>query len=948
MKNFKQKIVEKSLDNPKIVVSFFIILTLILSFFILGIKGQIDTDPENMLAKTEPARIFNDEMKKELSLHDMVVVGIINEKNSNGVFNTQTLSNIFELTKFVKTLTWPDKNNPSNFEGVIEVDLMAPSVVDNIEQGSQLGEIRFEWLMTKPPATQAEAFAVRDKAKRLPFLNGTLVSEDGKAIALYIPLTRKDLSYRVSQAIKGKVLQFTGSEKYYITGLPVAEDTFGVEMFMQMGISAPLAMLIIFLLMLYFFRKLSLIISPMIIAMMSVLSTMGLLIGLGYTVHIMSSMIPIFIMPIAVLDSIHILSEFFDRYQETRDRRTTIIKVMDELFTPMLYTSLTSAAGFASLALAPIPPVQVFGIFIAFGIMLAWVMTITFIPAYIMFIPQKKLETFGAVSHEEADKTLMTRILRKLGYFTFKQAKLIIILTVVLAVIAVYGITKIQINDNPTKWFAKSHPIRIADKVLNEHFGGTYMAYLALEPVKTNLNRKVLINDFQEFVTKESKKISEDYPAAKPILNEMISKAESLNNIHSETELLSNMVVYANMLSKRKETDDFNDALDEVTYALEAQLQSSRELFKQPRVLSYMERLQNYIVSDKKVGKANSLVDIVKTVYRELLGGKSKYFRIPDSSAKVAETLFQYQNSHRPQDLWHFVTPNYRKSSIWFQLKSGDNKEMSRIVKKTKKYVKNNPPPVPLDIKWFGLTYINVVWQDKMVSGMFQAFLGSFLVVFFMMVVLFRSALWGFLCMIPLTVTIGLIYGTVGYAGKDYDMPIAVLSSLTLGLAVDFAIHFLARTKKIVAEKRLWEKSVEEVFGEPARAITRNVIVIAVGFLPLLAAPLIPYKTVGVFLATILAVSGIGTLFILPALITVLSKRLFDESSERTDIVCKCWTCTIAGFALVVLIAVNIHQFLLIGWSKLSWVSGISIMIITLFCLISGKRKKCKRKKLTT
>ncbi len=931
------------MDHPKFIVVFFAVMTIVLSLFISGIKNQIDTDPENMLAKDEPTRVFNDEMKKELSLNDMVVIGVVNDKDVNGVFNIKTLSNIFELTKFAESLTWPDKNNPSNFEGVIDVDVMAPSVVDNIEQGSQPGEIKFEWLMPKPPTTKDEALAVRDKAMRLPFFKGTLVSEDGKAIAIYLPLTRKSLSYRVSQAIKNKVSTFSGNEKYYITGLPVAEDTFGVEMFKQMGISAPLAMLVIFLLMLYFFRKLSLIISPMIIAMMSVLSTMGLLIGLGYTVHIMSSMIPIFIMPIAVLDSIHILSEFFDRYQETRDRRTTILKVMDELFMPMLYTSLTSAAGFASLALAPIPPVQVFGIFIAIGIMLAWVMTITFIPAYIMFIPQRKLETFGAASLEEADKTLMTRVLHKLGHFTFKYAKLIIVLTIIIACAAAYGITKIQINDNPTKWFEKSHPIRIADRVFNEHFGGTYMAYLALEPVKTNLGHNVLVNNFKKFAAEENEKLKADYPGVQSVLKELIAKAETLKNVNTETDLLSNLVVYADNLPNTTD-EDLSDAKEEITYALEAKLQESKEIFKQPRVLNYIEKLQKYIVSDKKVGKANSLADVVKTVYRELLGGKDEYFKIPDSSAKVAETLFQYQNSHRPQDLWHFVTPNYRKSSIWFQLKSGDNKEMARIVKKAEKFVGNNPPPIPLEIRWFGLTYINVVWQDKMVNGMLQAFLGSFLIVFFMMIVLFRSALWGLLCMIPLTVTIGLIYGTVGFAGKDYDMPIAVLSSLTLGLAVDFAIHFLARTRKIVAEKGGWEKSVEEVFGEPARAITRNVIVIAVGFLPLLAAPLIPYKTVGVFLATILAVSGVGTLFILPALVTLLRKKLFDEGAEKMEFACKCTTCTIAGFTFVALVAVNIHQFLSIGWTHLSWTSGVSLLIIMLICWISGHRKKCKNK----
>jgi len=191
MKNVGHKIVEKSLDHPKLIVAAFVLITLFLAFFISGIKEQIDTDPENMLSKNEAVRIFHEDMKKELSLHDIVVVGVVDEKNPDGVFNIKTLSNIFVLADFAKTLSWPAENDPSNFEGVVSVDLMAPSVVDNIEQGSQPGEIRFEWLMPRPPQTKTAALAVRDKALRLPFMNGTLVSKDGKAIALYIPLTHE-------------------------------------------------------------------------------------------------------------------------------------------------------------------------------------------------------------------------------------------------------------------------------------------------------------------------------------------------------------------------------------------------------------------------------------------------------------------------------------------------------------------------------------------------------------------------------------------------------------------------------------------------------------------------------------------------------------------------------------------------------------------------------------
>jgi len=78
-------------------------------------------------------------------------------------------------------------------------------------------------------------------------------SEDGKALCLYLPISSKDLSYRIYSNLRQKIAQFTGDEQYYITGLPVAEDTFGVEMFKQMAISAPIAMIIIFLIMLFFF-----------------------------------------------------------------------------------------------------------------------------------------------------------------------------------------------------------------------------------------------------------------------------------------------------------------------------------------------------------------------------------------------------------------------------------------------------------------------------------------------------------------------------------------------------------------------------------------------------------------------------------------------------------------------------------------------------------------------
>jgi predicted RND superfamily exporter protein len=267
---------------------------------------------------------------------------------------------------------------------------------------------------------------------------------------------------------------------------------------------------------------------------------------------------------------------------------------------------------------------------------------------------------------------------------------------------------------------------------------------------------------------------------------------------------------------------------------------------------------------------------------------------------------------------------------------------MEKVVKAVDEFLAETPPPVPLQHSWAGLTYINTVWQDKMVWGMLQSFMGSFIIVFIMMAILFRSPLWGLVCMVPLLITIAVIYGIIGLVGKDYDMPVAVLSALTLGMAVDFAIHFLERARASYAETGSWQRSASVMFGEPARAIARNVFVIAIGFLPLLAAPLIPYKTVGIFLCAIMALSGAVTLLALPAIITLAEKVLFRRIDESKPSTCKCAFCFIISMAVVVLVAVNLHQYWELGWGAMALLSVAAIATMTVACGLISRRQACR------
>ena len=174
-----KKFIRYAIQKPKIIMT----ATIVLAVFSLAqfTKIKVDTDPENMLSQQAPARVFHKEMKEEFVLYDLIVIGVINKDNSNGVFNVSTLTNVFNITKEIQKL-----------DGVISNEVISLSTKDNIQQGG-IGEVRFNWLMEEPPSTDEEAFLIRNEAQDHPMFHGTLVSEDGKALALYIPIERKDL-----------------------------------------------------------------------------------------------------------------------------------------------------------------------------------------------------------------------------------------------------------------------------------------------------------------------------------------------------------------------------------------------------------------------------------------------------------------------------------------------------------------------------------------------------------------------------------------------------------------------------------------------------------------------------------------------------------------------------------------------------------------------------------
>ena len=300
------------------------------------------------------------------------------------------------------------------------------------------------------------------------------------------------------------------------------------------------------------------------------------------------------------------------------------------------------------------------------------------------------------------------------------------------------------------------------------------------------------------------------------------------------------------------------------------------DVMKDPAVLRSLEGLQRHLESKPLVGKTLSLADYVRRVNRVLHDDDPRYDTIPESKTAIAQYLLLLQMGMQPRDLNNVVDYPYQKANIFVQLRSWDAVEARALLADVQGYLAVHPLP-GIEVKPAGIAYFNMVWNHEVLVGMLSGFIASCILVFFLLVLDYRSFKWGLISFVPLLFTVLVIYGVVGFIGTDFDMPISVLSTLSLGLAVDFAIHFVSRFQQRFRETGALADALRWTVARPGRGILRNAVLFASGFAVMLFAELTPYITVGAFMIVIMLLSAIATIVLLPALVSLTATWLLPK-----------------------------------------------------------------------
>jgi len=212
---------------------------------------------------------------------------------------------------------------------------------------------------------------------------------------------------------------------------------------------------------------------PLAVVLMAVLATVAFIGTLGWNLDQMFGMMPTLLIAVGVADSVHVISEFQVFLAKMGDRREAIRRTMYLVGTPCLLTSLTTAAGFAAMGIAPIKAIARFGAYSAFGVIAAFFLTTTLLVVLLSFQRGAGAgETGERATRRARGGRIFQRILALIARFDVRHRRGILAVVSVLFVVSAFGIVRLRVESNFLEEFGDSLPVRKATLFVDRAMGG--------------------------------------------------------------------------------------------------------------------------------------------------------------------------------------------------------------------------------------------------------------------------------------------------------------------------------------------------------------------------------------------------------------------------------------------------------------------------------------------
>ncbi|KAA3620469.1 MAG: hypothetical protein DWQ05_00590 [Calditrichaeota bacterium] len=762
-----EHILKKILNFPRIVLVGSLLATLAF-FWVMKENSRMETDLDKYMPQEHPAFIYSDQAEEWFNIKDGIIIAI---ENPAGVYNSGTMQKVKDLTKVLQKMEEIEKD-----------DVTSLYTADNIV-GTEDG-LDVKPFFKRTPESAEQLSALRHSVRDNEMIYERLVNTDETVTVIIAEIGDDSFSQEFYHRLLDISKEYEGPEKLYVAGRPIVEGTMAYLGPRDMQRMVPIVIAIIILVLLLVLRSFKATLFTMLLVLFSVVWAFGLLAAVDLPIYAVSTMIPVMLIAIGVADGIHLYSHLhlFLNENPGATKKDAVYDMLQGMWKPVVMTSVTTAVGFISLLTSEVYPIKYFGIFTAFGVMMAMVFSLLIIPAGLLVFGLPKWK-----NNKNTAKKSDNRFLSALAKWTIRYKYITIFISIFIVALSIAGMRSIWINSSFLEKFEKDSDIVLTDAFINQNFGGT-----------------------------------------------------STLNVILDSE--------------------------------------SADAFKQPEILRAIDAMQKDVDDSLEVvGSSFALTDYLKRMNKVMHADSSEYNLIPQTAELVAQYLLLYEMSGDPENLWKVVDYDYKKANLTFQLKSDNSIALNSAIA----HIENHIPRLQelgVSIKYAGSGYKGLVFSDLILEGQIKSLVLSLLIVIVLLSFMFKKLAAGVIGAVPIFITAFISFGVMGLLGIPLNTTTALLSSIAIGIGIDYAVHFIERYKIYADETGDQQETGRLTMQHSGRAIVFNAVVVIAGFLVLLASVFPPNRELGALVSMNMFTSFLGTVTIMYLLLN-MSNLYFKKKS---------------------------------------------------------------------
>jgi predicted RND superfamily exporter protein len=734
--------------------------------------------------------------------------------------------------------------------------------------------------------TTAEIAELKRRLASWDLYQGTLVSDDHRATQIVVALdATADESGNPEVAAALTAIRdlakemFAGYAEVYTAGQPVVSATLTESAFTDIRFLIPLVVLALLAVLVFSFRSASFVFLPLLTVIVAVVWAIGAMPLLKVTLTMLSIMLPVILFAVGSAYAIHIVSHYKDEARgktfAAGEHRAFVLSLTQKLAKPVFLAALTTFAGFSSLCFSPLTSMRNFGIFASFGVIAAFGVAMTLVPALLIIRGPGALKTQKKTRNGKAAFAFENTFAGAMTGIAQKKAPILAV-TALVVVVSLIGASRVVVDNAMVEFFNEDTEVNRSDRFIREHFGGSSQVIVSVEADDT---QTLLSPEVLAAVDGLSAYLSERVPAVGKVtgFTDLIKRMNQMFNVDESPEgirqsALPDSGAYAGDEPGFGEFGDFGfeDEDGAITFAAE----------DGPAMPPPQTQISFALMNAAAGKRANmSANDLVRELERMANYDGYAYYEIPTDPARygkrgseelqrlIANYLVLLAGDRDETMSNDPLEPTAIETIVL--INSQWQKDAQRVIGAINDYVEANFPGNVKVLVGGGAAQegaLSVLVMNSQVVSIFM----SVLIVLLIVAVSNRSLAAGLIAALPLTIAILGNFAVMGFFGITLNMATAMLASLTVGIGIDYTIHFIEAFK---GEYQAGGDYVRRTFATSGKAILINAVSVGGGFLVLALSRFRIVAQFGVLVALSMGSSAIVSLTVVPALLAAIKPR---------------------------------------------------------------------------